>query len=139
MKVRRPQRGFYALIYVQIATVVLASTWLLVLLFSPYPNPTLRRDQNITVPSLKRGARAPPITVVLWPYAVLGPLPGQIYHLAEDGIAQSSLMTLSSNINDFDPDVVWVAGESAGGNPHGEMWCQNLSNAVINAKQRRVC
>ncbi|GKY94812.1 hypothetical protein MPSEU_000446400 [Mayamaea pseudoterrestris] len=78
----------------------------------------------------------PKIPVVLWPFLVFGPGNAESKQIEIDGVEQSPLLTLSNDMFDFDPNVIWV-GDIGFGYPW-EKWCQRYNELVVEAKQKRA-
>jgi hypothetical protein len=78
------------------------------------------------------------VPVVVWPLWEFGDrntIP-HVAHVEQNGIDESPLLELSSNIHNFDPKVVWV-GYTRSFKKEDE-WCAKFLEHVLSAKARRV-
>jgi hypothetical protein len=84
------------------------------------------------------GAHIPVVPVVMWPYLYVGAKASLHNHLYVNGIAESKYLTMSKDIMDFRPYVVWIAQEEYGiVNKASLSWCLQLAGAVARAQKRR--
>ena len=78
----------------------------------------------------------PIIPVVVWPYFEFGPDTAEALHIEENGILESHYLTLSKDIYNFDPNVVWV-GDT--GYPfQWTIWCERFTDHIKAAKRKRA-
>jgi hypothetical protein len=99
-------------------------------------------DSNLTLTShivgqiSENAALLPKIPVVVWPLLEFGIVTAESKQIETDGVLQSPFMELSTDIFDFDPNVVWV-GDT--GYAYGwEYWCAKFNQWVVKAKQKRA-
>jgi hypothetical protein len=87
----------------------------------------LIRNGNTTLPQ---------VSVVIWPFLELGEGNAESKQIEADGAFESPLLKLSTNLFDFDPNVVWIADTGYG---YGwSFWCSKLNEVVMDAKQKRA-
>lgn len=72
-----------------------------------------------------------PIPVVVWPFAEYGPKTAVSRHLEENGIKESSHLEWSTDMSNFDPNVVWVGDL-------GSRSCKMFHKRVMKAKEKRA-
>jgi hypothetical protein len=77
----------------------------------------------------------PIVPVVVWPYVEFGKGTAEALHIEENGVQESKFLTLAADLNNFDPNVVWVGdtGYAYGWNP----WCNEYLKRVQMARTKR--
>jgi SAM-dependent methyltransferase len=78
----------------------------------------------------------PTIPVVAWPYVSFGIKTAEHKHIEENGITESPRLRLSNDLNDLDPNVVWVGdtGWGAGWNK----WCGEFMKKIQETMHLRI-
>eukprot|EP00977_Amphora_coffeiformis_P018460 scaffold6506_cov171-Amphora_coffeaeformis.AAC.8 len=77
----------------------------------------------------------PIIPVIAWPYVTRGIGTAECKHIEENGTNESPRLKLSMDLNDFDPNIVWVAdtGWAYGWN----LWCDEFLKVIKDARRLR--
>lgn len=103
-------------------------------LFSRQPLPSIDM-----VPLLKdfqaQDFSSAPIPVVLWPFLETGIRTAEHVHIELDGINQSSYLELSTDLKNFDPNIVWL-GDIGCCEPW-KIWCRQFAEVALKAQQER--
>lgn len=98
--------------------------------YKTYTQPITLQDLNATEIS-----QLPQVPVVLWPYLEFGIGNAESLHIEENGVKESKFLQLAENMDNFDPNVVWVGdtGYAFGWN----LWCGEYLQRILTARARR--
>ena len=77
----------------------------------------------------------PKIPVVVWPLLEGGPRSAESLHIEQNGINESSVLTLRTAMHDDDPNMVWVG--DTGYKYSGDKWCQEFHKRLVVAQEAR--
>jgi glycosyltransferase involved in cell wall biosynthesis len=99
--------------------------------YKQYPRPISMTNFTTNDPTQK----IPIVPVVLWPYLEFGIGNAEAQHIEENGVNESSFLELARDMNNFDPNVVWVGdtGYAYGWN----LWCGEYLQRIQAAKKQR--
>ena len=78
----------------------------------------------------------PKIPVVAYPYFEFGIQTAEHQHIEENGISESKYLTLVTDVNNFDPNVVWIG--DAGYPFDWKRWCNKFGAHVLTAQKKRI-
>lgn len=89
----------------------------------------------VTLTNFTDPTQLPVIPVVLWPYLEFGMATAESQHIEENGVNESRFLELAKDMNNFDPNVVWVGdtGYAYGWNP----WCGEYLKRIQMARTKR--
>jgi hypothetical protein len=98
-------------------------------------NTSFHAVQTIQVEIAKGNYSLPKIPVVVWPYLEFGVGNAESFQIEENGINESPFLELSTSMDNFDPNVVWVG--DTGYAYAWNTWCLKFGELVKEAKQKR--